>query len=153
MTATPIERQPLLEAIKTRLEQQVPQSSDVHISQATGVAMSEDGKHAKPYHVLHLSPGTPSTEADLADRGIDLDITIQITCAAGWAKDAEQLIEDTWNALHRWRPVVTFADRPWQCGPLKPPAGYDPGPLRWDKDVQPHRPFLPLQFRTRITTT
>ena len=52
-------------------------------------------------------------------------------------------------AFYRWTPVIEGLS----CGPFRPPLGYDPGPVRVDVTITPHRPFLPLQYRTTITAT
>lgn len=107
-----------------------------------------DGR-VQPYVILWPSPGTPSAEQNMADTSVDLDWLIQITCAAGYLADLLALVNRVDAAFYRWQPVIDG----YACGPFKPPTGYDPGPARLDRSVTPHRPFLPLQYRTTITAT
>lgn len=107
-----------------------------------------DGRVA-PYLVFWPSFGTPSDEQNLNDTSVDVDWLIQVTCAAGTDDAVAALATRVDAALYRWVPVINGL----VCGPMKPPSGYDPGPIRLDRNVNPHRPFLPLQYRSIITAT
>lgn len=107
-----------------------------------------DGR-VKPYVILWPSPGTPADERDVADTAVDLDWTIQLTCAAGTLDDLQGLVSRVDAAFYRWQPVIDGL----VCGPFKPPPGFDPGPARLDRDFTPHRPYVPLQYRTTVTAT
>ncbi|HEX8489317.1 MAG TPA: hypothetical protein VF642_12285 [Propionibacteriaceae bacterium] len=105
-----------------------------------------DGR-VKPYAILWPGAGTPGPELDLGDTVVDLDWLIQITCAGGFVEDVQALVTRVDAAFYRWTPVIEGLS----CGPFRPPAGYDPGPVRLDISISPNRPFLPLQYRTTIT--
>lgn len=107
-----------------------------------------DGR-VKPYTILWPGAGTPTLELDAADTAVDLEWTIQITCAAGYPEDLVALVGRVDAAFYRWIPSLTGL----VCDRFRPPPGYDPGPIRLDRDVTPHRPWLPLQYRTTITAT
>lgn len=105
--------------------------------------------YVQPYTILWPGAGTLTLEQNIADTSVDLDWLIQITCAAGYVEDLQALVTRVDAAFMRWIPDLPGL----VCGPFKPPPGYDPGPMRLDRDETPHRPFLPLQYRCTITAT
>jgi hypothetical protein len=144
-----VDRIPLIEAIQERLANQLPGTTPPtkgYLSEAGDVPLL-DGKHAQRYWVLHPWTGNPDTESDLADQNVQLAWGFQLTVAAGFPLDVVDLQVRADAALYRWTPVVEGH----VCGRLHPPAGYDPGPPRPDKDFTPHRFWLPLQYQTTIT--
>jgi hypothetical protein len=145
-----VDRIPLIDAIKDRLSDQLPVTDPAtrgYLSEADNVPLLGDGKHAQRYWVLHPWAGNPDVERDLADVNVQLGWGFQITVAAGYARDAFDLMVRVDAALYRWTPVVEG----YACGRLHPPTGYDPGPPRPDKDFTPHRYWVPLQYQTTIT--
>jgi hypothetical protein len=105
-----------------------------------------DGRVAA-YVVLYPFGGTPGPEVDLGDTAVDLVYTCQVTCAAGYPTDCEYLVDRVHPLLYRWAPAVAGL----VCGPLRPPAGFDPGPVRRDDQPSPPRFYVPLQFRSLVT--
>lgn len=146
-TLAALDRGALAAAVKTRLEGQLT-GVDVFLGEPLDVARDRDGYVGK-YAAVFPGAGTPTDENDLAEAAIDLDWPVQVTCAAGWVEDVLDVVTAVHAALFRWEPTVTGL----VVGRLAPPDGYDPGPVRYDRDVTPHRPFLPLQYVTRITAT
>lgn len=150
MTGQPtnvIPRSPIVAAVMARLNA-VPNAVGYE-TQPINVPTTDAAGHVAPYWVLHTSTGTPSPEQDVAETAVDLDWWIQITCAGAFPADVTALVTRIDAALYRWEPAVTG----FVCGRLVPPPGFDPGPLRLDRDVQPYRPFTVLQYQTRITAT
>lgn len=143
-----ISRYLLLQAIKTRLETAVT-NCEVYLGEPTDVPRIGSTQYVVPHAALYPSPGTPSDEQDVADTATDLDWLFQVTLAAGFVNDLTALVTRVDDVLYRWTPAVPGL----VCGPVKPPPGFDPGPLRFDRDVTPHRPYLPLQYGTRVTAT
>lgn len=144
-----IRRSLLIAAITTRLAQlpvTTPPTTG-HLSEPTSVPRLDTEGHVQRYWVLHPFAGAPSLEQDLAETAVDLEWLFQVTVAASYAGDVYALVSDVDALLYRWCPIVPGHE----CGPLKPPPGFDPGPARKDTGVKPHRFFLPLQYRTTIT--
>lgn len=142
-----IDRKILADAVEARLRDQL---ADIvgYQGEAVDVPLAAGGDgRVVPYWVLHVSPGTPTDQLDLADTVVDLDWGFQITCAGGASADVQALMSDVDAVIFRWRPVLAGL----VCGPCKPPLGFDPGPIRLDRSVTPHRPVVPLQYVTRIT--
>lgn len=107
-----------------------------------------DGRVA-PYAVVYPSPGARSTDArDAADTDRSLDWLVQVTVAAGYRDDLLAALDDVTAALDGWAPVIDGIS----CNALRAPAGYDPGPVRRDDDVDPPRFYVPLQYRLTATT-
>lgn len=143
-----ISRKALADAVMARLG--TVTNVVVYQGEAVNVpVMSASDSHVKPYVVLYASPGTPTIEQDVADTAVDLDWLFQITCAAGYPDDLHALVTRVDAALYRWTPTITGV----VCGPCKPPPGFDPGPMGLDRDVTPHRPYMPLQYRCTVTAT
>lgn len=101
-----------------------------------------------PYVVVYPSPGTPSDEADVADTYVDLVWTVQLTLAAGYSADLLNLIDRVDFLVYRWSP--TFEGL--ATGRLRPPPGFDPGPIRRDDARTPPRSWVPLQYVLQVTT-
>lgn len=103
-----------------------------------------------PYVVFFSSPGTPGVddEIDVADLHEDLLWSVQLICSAGYEADLDYLVDRVWGVLYRWSPEVDGLE----CGPMKPPPGYDPGPARRNDNVTPPRHWTPMQFQLPITT-
>jgi hypothetical protein len=144
-----ISRVPLIEAIETRLTA-LPTTNPPtrgYLSEAVDVPRLDTDGHVQRYWVLHPFAGLPPAEQDLAETGVDLEWTFQLTVAAGFPRDVHALATDVDELLYRWTPTVDG----YVCGRLVPPPGFDPGPPRPDLDVKPHRFWLPLQYRTTIT--
>jgi len=147
MTAAAIDRKTLADTVEARLRNQLPnvvgyQGEAVNVPHTQG----GDGR-VVPYWVLHVVPGGPTDQQDLGDTVVDLDWGFQITCAGGTVDDVQALMSDVDAAVFRWRPIVTGL----VCGPCKPPFGFTGVPIQMDRSVTPHRPFVPLQYVTRIT--
>jgi hypothetical protein len=102
----------------------------------------------RPYFVIFPGAGTPGDETDLGDTLTDLVAPFQITAAGGDINDVLALIDRIHDRLYRWAPVVAGI----QCGPLRIPAGYDPGPVLTDKDFTPRRLFTPLRYQLTAHT-
>lgn len=107
----------------------------------------------RPYFVVFAGAGTPGVagaeqETDLCDSFVDLTMPFQITAAGGDIDDVLALVDRIDALLFRWTPVVAGV----QCGRLRPPPGYNPGPVLTDKDFTPHRLFTPLQYQLTTHT-
>lgn len=100
-----------------------------------------------PYGVLYPFPGNPGPGGDLGDVSDDLDVTWQVTVAAGFGPDCERAVDRVHQSLYLWTPTVTGV----VLGALKPPPGYDPGPVRVDRTIAPPRFSVPLQYRLTAT--
>lgn len=115
--------------------------------------LSKDGEpdpsgRVVAYAVVHPTAGNPNDDTDLGDSSIDLDWGVQVTVAAGFTDDALAAVDFVHTRLHRWRPADLDG---FHTDGLVPPPGYDPGPLRRDRDTTPHRLWLPLQYRLTAT--
>ena len=99
------------------------------------------------YAVLFPSPGTPNSDADLADAHQDLDWTVQISVVSGYLPDLLYGIDQMDGLLHMWAPVIDGI----ACDGLRPPAGYDPGPARRSDEISPPRFWVPMQYRLTAT--
>lgn len=144
-----IDRRALAAAVKARLD--TVTNATHWLGEPTDplpTIAGSDGR-VQPYTILWAGAGTPTLEQDAADTAVDLDWLIQVTCAGGYVDDVLALVTRVDAALYRWAPTVDGL----VCGPLRPPTGFDPGPVRLDRDVTPHRPFVPLQYRSTITAT
>lgn len=150
-----IDRKVLADAVDARLRDQLPgvqgyqgEAVDVPRLPTAGGDANTDGL-VVPYWVLHVSPGTPGPELDLADTVVDIDWGFTITCAGAFVADVQALMSDVDAAIFRWRPIVAGL----VCGPCKPPFGFTPGPIRPDRTFTPHRPYVPLEYVSHITKT
>lgn len=102
-----------------------------------------------PYVVHYTGVGTPGPEVDLGEDGDDLIWSPLLHISAGYDADAAQTYDRTFAALYRWVPVVAG----YGFGLMKPPPGYDPGPLRrQDTPGMPPRFWTPLQMQVQVTT-
>lgn len=149
MTATlmDLNRSLLTQAVKARLVARVGGVTADTVYEGEADDVPVDDGYADKYLCLYPSAGVPSPEDDLAAQSIDLDWGIQITCAAGFQVWVEELITDVHAAMFRWSPTVGVL----VCGMFAPPLGFNPGSIMWDRDYAPHRPFVPLQYTTRVT--
>lgn len=109
---------------------------------------SPDDLRVRPYFVFFPSPGTPGSEVDLADTHVDLQLNLQVTAAGGDVADVLALVDRIHDALFRWAPTVPGV----VCGPLRYPFGWNPGPVRTDRDFVPARLYVPLQYQLIATT-
>lgn len=147
MSAATIDRKVLADAVDARLRDQLP-DVEGYQGRAVDVPLAPNSDdQVVPYWVLHVSPGTPTDQLDLADTVVDLDWSFRITCAGAQVADVQALMSDVDTAIFRWRPTVAGL----VCGPCKPPFGFDPGQIQLDRSVTPYRPFVPLQYVTRLT--
>jgi len=140
----------IISAVRDRLTDQLPVTTPLtkgYLSEPVDVPLLADKTHVQRYWVLHPWGGNPEVDPDLAEQSVELAWGFQLTVAAAYAPDAYDLMIRARAALFRWRPVVEG----YACGPLTPPPGYDPGPVRPDTDFTPHRFWVPLQYRTTIT--
>jgi hypothetical protein len=145
-----VDRIPLLDAVRTRLTDQLPVTTPAtkgYLTEATDVPLLPGSQIVQRYWVLHPWPGNPDVERDLADNGIALDWGFQLTVAAGYSRDVLDLLTRVEAALFRWTPVIDG----YECGRLRPPPGFNPGPVQVDRDFTPHRYWLPLQYQTTIS--
>lgn len=140
-----ISRKALSDAVKARAA--TITNCTVYLGEPTNVPATNG--FVVPHVALYPGTGTPSDEQNQADTSEDLDWLLQVTVVAGYVDDLMALLTRVDAAFYRWTPTVTGL----VSGPLRPPLGYEPGPVRFDRDVTPHRPWLPLQYATRITTT
>lgn len=138
----------LTTVITDRLTAELPNVPG-YVTEAVDVPLiaNSDGRTV-PYWVLH--PYAPSTDAepDLADTVVDGEWMFQVTAAAGLTDDLTALVDRIHAALYRWVP----ASAGLVIGQLKPPPGYQ-APALLDRDVTPHRPYMPLQYQALVTTT
>lgn len=150
MTAGVVKRTPLLTLVQERLADQLA-GVPAYVGEAGNVPKlaGDPAGRVVPYYVLHPFGGNAAAERALDDStAVDLDWAIQITCAAGFPMDALAVAQKVDAALFRWR-----LGTPMTSTPLRPPDGYDPGPVQVDRDTSPHRFWLPLQYRTTISAT
>lgn len=155
----PLVRRAISDAVLTRLgalaettvyDGEIPTQPPVKI---TNGAPDPSGRPGR-YVVLFPSPGTPTSDgADLADTHVDLTITYLLHAAAGWRRDCEQLVGDIDALLHRWSPDPVDELAGCAISGMRPPAGYDPGPLRFVRalEEQPARFWTPLQYQLTAT--
>lgn len=102
-----------------------------------------DSTRVKPYAVLFSGDGTPIDEAPLtADVTGAIVWPFQVTIAAGYHNDALGLLDAVHTVLDGWIPTLAG----YQFAPLSTPPGYDAGPMRIDRTVEPPRFTLPAQF-------
>ena len=142
-----IDRKVLADAVEARLRDQLPNVVGYQ-GEAVDVPLAENGGgRVVPYWVLHVAPGGPTSEQDVADTVVDLEWPFQITCAGGTVQDVQALMSDVDAAIFRWRPAIDGL----VCGPCKPPLGFTGVPIQPDRSVTPHRPFAPLQYVTTFT--
>lgn len=146
---TTISVRTLVAAVTTRLEAAVSNAHQ-YVSEADDVPTitGSDGR-VVPYYVVHPSLGSLDGELDLADTITAVDWPVQVTCAAGYAHpDLSALVDRVHAAMYRWEMAVPGL----VCGPFRPPPGYQ-APFLLDRDVIPHRPYVPLQYVAPITAT
>lgn len=150
MTTNVIERTPLLAAIETMLE---ALNADVYLGEAGTVDKVPGDRLGRvaPYAVLMPFVGAGTVEESVAMSSVDLDWGFQLTIASGFVRDTLAVAEEADELLYRQRPPLD-AGLGYVAGRLIPPPGYDPGLLP-DKAFEPHRYFVPLQYRTTITST
>lgn len=115
---------------------------------ATTVPVQPATGRIAPYLVAYPFGKAGGPDPDLGDSTNDLTYTVQVTCVAGFSADTEYVVDQVNGILNRWTPTVTGM----VCGTLRPPPGYDPGPVRPDYTVTPPRFWVPLQYRTTVTT-
>lgn len=152
MTVTPIARKTLGDALVERLELldgigvypgEVPPDPPV----ITVGAVPDPAGRIAPYVVVYGGAGLPDLEPDLGDGNVDLLWSFQTTVAAGYEADALHAVDRVFDQLYRWSPAVSGL----VCGRVKPPPGFDPGPVLRDDKKTPPRFWLPLQWQLRVT--
>ncbi len=114
-------------------------SGQVHDGDVTDPTVDATG-HVQPYWVLWFAPGTdpdrPLTrERTTTEHQLQLTAVGAGTSSTLWAVDAATTALD---GLHLVTDVVDVTVR-W-------PDGFQPPPAREDRDVDPSRWFIPLQF-------
>lgn len=109
---------------------------DVHVGEADQVRLDPDGR-AHPYAVLWASPGARHADA-LAGRVDRLVWSFQVTAAGG---DDTRALWAVGRVLGALSGVRLFPE----MGVLAPEP-FDPGTVRVDRDVTPHRSYVPLLF-------
>lgn len=147
-----VERLPLVKAIEDHLAASLPTTApatNVYVTKPVKVPHLDGDGHVQKHVVLHPFAGDPAVELALSPVHVELDWTFQATCVAMAGRDCLALVEDVDAALYLWTPAVAG----YEIGPLRPPAGYEPGNPREDSTVQPPRFFVPLQYRTTVTRT
>lgn len=104
-----------------------------------------------PYVVLMPWVGNPTAEQSVAGDQVDLDWGFDLTVASGFVRDTLAVAAEADSLLYRHRlvPDETF---PYVVGRLVAPPGYAPG-LITDRDENPHRYYVPMQYGTTITST
>jgi hypothetical protein len=102
-----------------------------------------------PYAVVYVLGGSPDIEPDLGDANDDLATGIQVTVAAGYEEDALATIDRIHAHLYRWTPNLGSGVI---AGRMRPPPGFDPGPVRRDDQPKPPRFWLPLLYTLTATT-
>ena len=127
---------------------QVPGSVDPPLLQTSAGQPDPSGVIA-PYVVLFDGTGPTSIEPALDPmQGEELRWTPQTTVAAGTTEDCIQAVDRVCAWLKPWQPVLDDV----AAGFLVLPPGFDPGPPRPDRTVEPHRVFVPLLWRLDLTT-
>lgn len=104
-----------------------------------------------PYVVHYTGAGSHDVagERDVADTHEDLLWTVHLIVAAGYDADCAHIIDRVDAALFRWTPPASAGIA---FGQMRPPPGYDPGPIRINEQVRPTRFWLPLQYQLPVTT-
>jgi hypothetical protein len=98
--------------------------------------------------VVFDGTGSVDLEPPLQPCGEQLRWTPQVTVAAGFTGDCIDAVDRVYAWLYGWSPSIPQVS----AGRLEPPPGFDPGPPRPDRTVQPIRFFVPLQWRLDLTT-
>lgn len=143
-----VSRAALVTAVMDRLDDQVTHPG--YLGEPGEPVPTKTGtQRVAPHWILYPRGGTPDVEVDLAETAEDLLWGFQLTVVSGDAEDIPTLVDLIHATFHRWTPAVPGV----VCGAFHPPEGYDPGPLRRDTAVTPHRFWAPLQFESTFTTT
>lgn len=107
----------------------------------------DQSRRVAPYVVAFASGGNPLVEPDLGDTADELAWSLRLVVAAGFEADLLDAADRIHAWLFRWSPTINGT----QCGPLKPPPGYDPAVRRFD-EIDPIRFEMPLQYQLIATT-
>lgn len=125
------------EAIETRLSTLTGLS--VYVGEVPGQPPVQDnsGGRVAPYAVIFPSPGRPDVNPGLEatfETGGDFLWTGQITFTAGYAADLLDTLDQAIPLL-QFSPEVPGLD----CGFLRPPPGFNAGPIRRNDTALPPR--------------
>lgn len=141
----------LTQAIKARLETltglsvfigEIPSDADL-------AKLAKGGGRIAPYAVIHPSAGRPDvTPGFEANRVTDALWSGQIDFTTGYDLDLLDLLDQAVPLLHLWRATVPGVD----CGPIRPPVGYEPGPFRRNTAARPTRVWTPLLWQIHHAT-
>lgn len=99
-----------------------------------------------PYAVTYTGGGILDPNPSLDGNPADLLWGAQVTFAAGYRADLEDLLDRALPVLRAWAPVISGV----QFGRMRPPAGFDPGPIRRDDAVRPPRFYLPTLWELHV---
>lgn len=114
----------------------------------------DPARRVAPFIVHFDGAGVPVLpgQADVADRHNDLGQIHMFHCVAGYETDCTHLVGRLRALLFRWTPTATGELAGMAFGRMRPPPGYDPGPVRLNDSVTPPRFWLPQQYRLDTTT-
>lgn len=141
----------LTDAVFARLALLVPSTPQLVVFRGEvdgDIPLIANSDRVARYLVLYPLGPAEGPDETLADLPVDGTYAWQINCVAGFFADCEWLVGKVDDLVNRWVPAVSGV----VCGPLKPPAGYQPGAIRPNTTVQPPRYWLPLQYQTVATT-
>ena len=143
-----ISRATLSQAIVTRLTE----LQDVGVYTASTIpgdlpVLGDGSGRVSGYTVVWSGDGSPLDETPLCGETTgSLLWPFFVTCAHGYDTDTLWVIDRVHALLDDWAPDL-LAEAGFQAGPIHPPAGYNAGPVREDRDVAPSRFYLPLAFQ------
>lgn len=128
---------------------EIPPPEQVPLLMAPGGVYPDPSGRIAPYVVAFGGVGNPVVEPDVGDTADELDWTLHLLVAAGYAADCLDAVDRVHAQLFRAELVHAGV----VVGRLAPPLGYDPGPPRHITTVAPARFESPLQYRLIATAS
>lgn len=128
---------------------EIPGAADVPLLTDPLTSQPDPARRIAPYVVAFGGVGNPLVEPDVAQTVDELDWTLHLLCAAAFVEDCLDLVDRIHTRLFRAELVHDGV----VVGQLVPPPGYDPGPPRPVRGVEPIRFESPLQYRLIATAS
>lgn len=151
MTTAQTARQPILDALVARLEtlnDPTPGRLTVYRGELPGMPPLDNTGRVAPYATVFGGAGRLDPNPSLEPTPADHLWSGQITFTAGHEDVLLGLLDDVVPLLHLWSPTIDGLD----CGHMRPPPGYDPGPARRDDKARPPRFYTPTLWQLHVTT-
>lgn len=101
-----------------------------------------------PYFVFYPGPGGDGPDLEAAQLDDDITQGFSITAAAGDVEDLLALVDRITTRIYLWTPTVAGH----VCGRITYPLGFQPGAHLVDRQFDPHRLYVPLQYQLTATT-